>query len=110
MKGLRITGLALLACVLGASVAGMAQSWTSVTPAPDFIGPILQLRDGRILAHVDQGGSDFSHWLILSPDAKGKYETGTWSGPYAMQSGYAPFFFSSALLTDGKTIVVEGGE
>ncbi len=27
-----------------------------------------------------------------------------------MQSGYSPFFFSSAVLTDGKTIVIEGGE
>ena len=27
-----------------------------------------------------------------------------------MQSGYAPFFFSSAVLLDGKTVVVEGGE
>ena len=86
-----------------------AQSWTSVNPSPQAIGPLLQLRDGRILAHSDQGGNANS-WYILTPDSNGKYETGTWSGPYNMQAGYAPFFFSSAILIDGKTIVVEGGE
>jgi len=108
MKAFRIIGLALLASVLCASMA-VAQSWTSVTPAPNLIGPMLQLRDGRVLAHSDQGGNANS-WYILTPDSKGKYETGTWSGPYNMQSGYAPFFFSSAVLLDGKTVVVEGGE
>lgn len=109
MKALRFTGLALLACVLGASMAAMAQSWTSVAASPEAIGPMLQLRDGRILAHSDQGGSP-NNWYILTPDANGKYETGTWTGPYSMQSGYGPFFFSSAVLIDGKTIVAEGGE
>jgi len=107
MKACRYIGIAMLA--LAASMA-CAQSWTNVTPAPDSVGPMLQLRDGRILAHVDQGGSNYSHWLVLTPDSKGNYATGTWSGPYSMQSGYAPFFFSSATLLDGKTIVVEGGE
>jgi hypothetical protein len=109
MKGLRFFGLALLACVLGASLAASAQSWTSVTPAPNLIGPMLQLRDGRILAHSDQGGNA-NQWYVLAPDSNGKYETGTWTGPYNMQSGYAPFFFSSAVLIDGKTVVIEGGE
>ncbi len=108
MKGLRFIGLALLACLLCVSMAS-AQSWTSVTSAPNLIGPMLQLRDGRILAHSDQGGNANS-WYILTPDTNGKYETGSWTGPYNMQSGYAPFFFSSAVLTDGKTVVVEGGE
>jgi hypothetical protein len=107
MKVFRIIGIAILAVTLVGIAA--AQSWTSVTPAPNLIGPMLQLRDGRVLAHSDQGGNANS-WYILTPDSKGKYETGTWSGPYNMQSGYAPFFFSSAVLLDGKTIVAEGGE
>ncbi len=107
MKVFRMIGIAMLAMTL-VGIAN-AQSWTSVTPAPNAIGPMLQLRDGRILAHSDQGGNANS-WYILAPDSTGKYETGTWSGPYNMQSGYAPFFFSSGVFLDGKTILTEGGE
>jgi hypothetical protein len=70
---------------------------------------MLQLRDGRILAHSDQGGNA-NQWFILSPDTNGKYETGSWTGPYAMQSGYAPFFFSSTVFLDGTHVLIEGGE
>jgi hypothetical protein len=108
MRVFRIIGIALLASLLAASMAS-AQSWTSITAAPQAVGPMLQLRDGRILAHSDQGGNANS-WYILTPDSQGKYETGTWSGPYNMQSGYAPFFFSSGVFLDGKTILTEGGE
>jgi hypothetical protein len=97
----------MLAAVL-VSVAS-AQSWTPIAAAPQAVGPMLQLRDGRILAHSDQGGNANS-WYILTPDSKGNYNTGTWSGPYNMQSGYSPFFFSSAVMLDGKTVLAEGGE
>jgi len=109
MKVFRTLGIALVVCMLGASLAS-AQSWTTTThPAPQAIGPILQLRDGRILAHSDQGGNA-NVWYILTPDSSGSYVNGTWTGPYAMQSGYSPFFFSSTVMIDGKTIVIEGGE
>ena len=108
MKVFRIIGIALLVSVLGACIAS-AQSWTPVKAAPQAVGPMLTLRDGNILAHSDQGGNANS-WYILSPDAQGKYETGTWHGPYNMQSGYSPFFFSSAVFLDGTHVLVEGGE
>jgi len=109
MKLFRIVALALLASVLCVGVAS-AQSWTNVTnPAPQAVGPLLQLRDGRILAHSDQNGNA-NVWYILSPDSKGSYANGTWAGPYAMTSNYSPFFFSSAVFLDGKTVIVEGGE
>ena len=109
MKVFQIIGTALLASVLGASIARAQPNWVSVTPAPQAVGPMLQLRDGRILAHSDQGGNANS-WYILTPDSTGHYETGTWGGPYNMQSGYSPFFFSSVVMLDGKTILIEGGE
>jgi hypothetical protein len=109
MKVFRTIGTALLVSVLGASLAS-AQSWTATTnPAPNAIGPLLQLRDGRVLAHSDQNGNP-NVWYILTPSTTGSYQAGTWSGPYAMQASYGPFFFSTAVLTDGKTIVAEGGE
>jgi hypothetical protein len=108
MKRFHIFALATLVSVLAVSMVS-AQSWTPVTPAPNLIGPLLQLRDGRILAHSDQGG-DAHQWYILAPDSAGKYETGSWTGPFNMQSGYAPFFFSSTVFLDGKTVLIEGGE
>lgn len=87
-----------------------AQTWTTtVNPAPNLVGPLLQLRDGRILAHSDQGGNA-NAWYILTPDATGSYANGTWSSGGNMQSGYAPFFFSTQVMLDGKTVVAEGGE
>jgi len=108
MKVFRIIGIALLVSAFGASIAS-AQSWTPVNAAPQAIGPMLTLRDGRILAHSDQGG-DANKWYILSPASNGKYETGTWSGPCSFPSNYSPFFFSTAVLLDGKTVIAEGGE
>ncbi len=108
MKVFRIIGIAVLASILAASMAS-AQTWTNVTAAPQAIGPMLQLRDGRILAHSDQGGNA-NVWYILSPAANGSYESGTWAGPYAMTADYSPFFFSSVVMLDGKTVLIEGGE
>jgi hypothetical protein len=108
MKVFRIICVAMLAMTF-VSIASAQSNWVNVTPAPSAVGPMLQLRDGRILAHSDQGGNANS-WYILTPDSKGNYTTGTWTGPYNMQSGYAPFFFSSQVFLNGTNVIVEGGE
>lgn len=108
MKLFRTLGISLIVLLIGAGIAA-AQSWSNVTPAPNSIGPVLTLRNGNILAHSDQNG-DPNKWYILKPAANGDYATGTWSGPFAMPANYAPFFFSSQVLLDGKHVVVEGGE
>jgi hypothetical protein len=103
-----ILGTLLLLCVCFTLVN--AQSWTTVTnPAPQAIGPLLQLRDGRVLAHSDQNG-DANVWYILTPDSSGSYANGTWSAGGNFPANYSPFFFSTAVLLDGKTIIAEGGE
>jgi len=108
MKSLKSAICTLVVCTVTGLAA--AQTWTPLTHlAPQAVGPLLQLRDGRVLAHSDQGGNANS-WYILTPDLTGSYVNGTWTGPYNMQAGYSPFFFSSAVLLDGKTIIVEGGE
>jgi hypothetical protein len=109
MKVFRTFGIALLASALGTGAAS-AQSWTATkNPSPNLIGPLLQLRDGRVLAHSDQGG-DPTQWYILTPDSTGSYENGTWSSGGAFPANYGPFFFSTAVMLDGKTIIAEGGE
>ena len=93
--------------LLGATAA---QTWTPLVNQPGVnLGPMLQLRDGRILVHEEQDG-DAGAWHILTPDASGSYINGTWSSGGHLPSGYAPFYFGSQVLLDGKTVVIEGGE
>ena len=87
-----------------------AQTWTPLTNQPGAnLGAMLQLRDGRILVHEEQSGNS-RNWHILTPDASGSYINGTWSLSGQLPTGYAPWFFGSQVLLDGKTVVVEGGE
>ncbi len=96
-------------CLLGASFAG-AQTWAPLNHQPGVnLGAIVQLRDGRILAHEEQAGNS-ANWWILTPDSTGSYKNGTWSSGGQLPSGYKPWFFSSQVLLDGKTVAVEGGE
>jgi hypothetical protein len=90
--------------------AAGAQTWTPLNNQPGAdVGVMLQLRDGRILVHEEQGGNS-ARWHLLTPDATGSYVNGTWSSGGTLPSGYAPWFFGSQVLLDGKTIAVEGGE
>jgi hypothetical protein len=113
MKLFRIVALALLASVLCVGMAS-AQSWTSLNNlAPEAVGPLLQLRDGRVLAHSDQNGNAL-HWYILTPDATGSYQKGTWCTSGSFPSNYSPFFFSTAVGVNAKLgsniVIAEGGE
>ncbi|MGA7292883.1 MAG: choice-of-anchor D domain-containing protein [Terriglobales bacterium] len=103
--------LTTASAILFASLAvASAQTWTPLVNQPGVnLGAMLQLRDGRILVHEEQGGNSAA-WHILTPDSTGSYINGTWSSGGHMQPGYAPWFFGSQVLLDGKTIVVEGGE
>ena len=98
---------AILCALLGVVAA---QTWTPLVNQPGVnLGAMLQLRDGRILVHEEQRGNSRA-WHLLTPDASGSYINGTWSSGGLLPSGYAPWFFGSQVLIDGKTIVVEGGE
>jgi hypothetical protein len=106
LRTLAITS-ALLFALLGAVGA---QTWTPLTNQPGVnVGAMLQLRDGRILVHEEQAGNAGA-WHILTPDSTGSYINGTWSSGGLLPSGYAPFYFGSQVLLDGKTVVIEGGE
>ena len=105
MHILRFATTAFLASSLGTSVAS-AQSWQPLRNRP-AIQPTttLLLRDGRVMAHQGNTGQ----WQILTPDSTGSYVNGTWSTAASLPMGYAPYYFSSAVLSDGR-VIVEGGE
>jgi len=73
------------------------------------VGPVWQLRDGRVLVHEEQDNFP-QNWFVLTPDAQGSYLNGTWTQVGSTDPSYGPFYFGSQLLLNGKQFVIEGGE
>lgn len=102
-QGYRVIGI-LVALFL---ICGIAQSqqWIAVT-TPNFpVGTALQLTDGTVMVQQNKT----SNWWRLKPDKSANYAKGTWSAMPSMPSTYAPTYFASAVLPDGR-VIVEGGE
>jgi hypothetical protein len=107
--------LKLLVLVLTASAAAVAQPSTKYAtpgtltplahraPTGDEVGFLLT--DGTVLV---QGGND-SDWYKLTPDINGSYLNGTWSRMANLPAGYSPYAFASAVLANGKVVII-GGE
>ncbi|MGH9408063.1 MAG: hypothetical protein ACRD1V_01260 [Vicinamibacterales bacterium] len=74
-------------------------------PTPFYPDTALLLTDGRVLAQ-DYGTPN---WWTLTPDSYGNYFNGTWKQVAAMPNGYAPYDYCSAVLADGRVVVL-GGE
>ena len=108
----RLTAFAvvLLSLVAGVSM-GVAQTpaagtWTALNnpPGVNLMSPRL-LTDGTVVAMT----SCTSNWYKLTPDINGSYINGTWSQIASTVAGYAPRFFASGVLPDGR-LIIEGGE
>lgn len=89
----------------GSAIAN-AQYWTPVTTQFP-VGPALQLTDGTILIQE----FNTPNWWKLTPTEAGTYANGTFSkvASFPASLKYAPLYFASAVLPDGRAIV-EGGE
>jgi hypothetical protein len=113
MTVLRMLALTLAGFAVAAGIA-TGQSWQPLTNQPSFSpGAVLLLTDGTVLAHSEPNclsctSTDYSSWYKLTPDNNGSYVDGTWS-KVASPTGYAPLYFGSVVLPDGR-VVVEGGE
>ncbi len=105
MKSLRSLSMAILLLMLTAGPSS-AQTWQKLTNQPTFqTDTALLLTDGTVMIHE----YDTSNWWHLTPDNTGSYLNGTWSQLGSMSSNYAPLYFASAVLPDGR-VLVEGGE
>jgi hypothetical protein len=84
-------------------------TWTAVTTAPGVLANPLLLTDGTVIA----SRVDAPQWFKLTPDINGSYSNGTWtriaSLPVIDGTQYAPLYHSSAVLPDGRVIIM-GGE
>jgi hypothetical protein len=88
--------------------------WTPLVNPPPFgtPGTMLLESDGTVLVHNEPDNNTVAatnEWWKLTPDANGSYADGTWSQIASMPSNYAPLYFGSAILPDGR-MIVEGGE
>ncbi len=72
---------------------------------PDGAGIGFLLTDGSVMFQ----GNGFSDWFRLTPDNSGSYLKGTWSQTASLPAGYLPLYFASAVLADGRLVIV-GGE
>jgi hypothetical protein len=105
---IRRTSSFLFTAILFCAAVASAQVWQPLNHAANFsAGTALLLTDGTVLVHSEQSSS--SQWYKLTPDANGSYVNGTWSQIAPMPAGYAPLYFASAVLPDGR-MLVEGGE
>jgi hypothetical protein len=111
-KVLKALGLALV--ILLASGVAHAQTpagtWQPLKNAPAFSpGTALVLTDGTLMVEDYGTGGGSQHWWRLTPDNTGSYVNGTWTARADMQSTYGPLYFASAVLDDGRVVVI-GGE
>ena len=92
--------------------------WTTFTNAPpNFLSTCVLLTDGSAMCHQ----YNTNQWHRLIPDNFGSYANGTWSATEPMPNGtdttaactpsciYRPLYYASAVLPDGRLVVV-GGE
>jgi hypothetical protein len=95
--------------------AGTTSSpWTALKNPPPFgtPGTMLLESDGTVLVHNEPDNNTVAatnQWWKLTPAANGSYINGTWSQIASMPADYAPLYFASAILPDGR-MIVEGGE
>lgn len=85
-----------------------AQHWIPLANQPNAnlgLGNPLLLTDGTVILHQQCG----AQWWRLTPDVFGSYSRGTWKRIAALPSGYAPLYFGSAVLPDGR-VMMAGGE
>ena len=83
-----------------------ARSWRPLANTATFHAAVPQLlTDGTVMVQE----LDSESWWRLTPDITGGYEHGTWAQAASMASGYSPLYYGSAVLPDGRLIVI-GGE
>jgi hypothetical protein len=87
----------------GMAYGGAIQPLTNA--APEGAELTFLLTDGRVLAQsfTDQG------FYTLTPDNTGSYVNGTWARVADLPRDYAPYAGASAVLADGRVLLI-GGE
>ena len=97
-----------LVLFFAAATLAYSQAWVPLVNQPNALlalGNPLLMTDGTVILHEPCGRS----WYRLTPDQYGSYINGTWKRIASLPAGYAPLYFGSAVLADGR-VVIAGGE
>jgi hypothetical protein len=106
LRFLAIASMLFIASGIASSQEPATGAWQKLKNQPTFpTDTALLLTDGTVMMHQYNSGT----WWKLTPTEAGSYVDGTWTQLASMQSGYAPLYFASAVLPDGR-VIVEGGE
>jgi hypothetical protein len=120
LKNMLSFGVALIVLVGWSSIA--SAQWTPLANAfpSGFADTCVLLTDGTVMCHEYNA----NRWHRLKPDINGSYQNGSWDVPgftiADMPNGndpsfgcvncpYQPLYFASAVLPDGRVVVI-GGE
>ena len=101
----------LVGATLGIAHAG-TPAWQQVKNQPPFFpGAALLLMNGDVMVQAQPDNA--SQWWLLEPNDLGSYLDGSWhqiaSLPVIDGTQYAPEYYASAVLPDGKVLIM-GGE
>ena len=111
--GLRVSLAVGRTLSVNEEVTIVANSWAAVRNIPSGLAPdtMVLLTDGSVLVKDTLlGNAPYTSgdaWYRLTADAKGRYGSGSWSGPFRMAARRQ--FFASGVLQDGRVFVI-GGE
>jgi hypothetical protein len=97
--------IALAALILAPGLATAQKLVQLKNQPPNGALVTFQLTDGTVMA---QSGAE-NTWYRLTPDNTGSYINGTWSQAASLPPGYQPLYFASAVLADGRLVII-GGE
>jgi Kelch motif protein len=103
---LKKLSLAVAVVLLSCTSVSFAQTLqTLVHQPPNGAYLPFLLTDGTVMFQ----GNNSATWSKLTPDSSGSYLNGTWSQLASLPSGYSPDYFASAVLADGRVVII-GGE
>jgi len=106
MKVLRALSLTCAVLLAWLGVASAQPAWYPLATQPTFFpSQVFLLTDGRVMVQAYES----SNWYALTPDINGSYLNGTWSQLASTDANYAPLFYASAILPDGR-LIIQGGE
>jgi|HubBroStandDraft_6_1064221.scaffolds.fasta_scaffold00098_7 hypothetical protein len=106
LRLLTIASMILIASSIASSQEPATGTWVKLKNQPTFqTDTALLLTDGTVMMHQYNSGT----WWKLTATPEGSYVNGTWTKLASMQTGYAPLYFASVVLPDGR-VLVEGGE
>jgi len=103
LKKLSVAVTVILFALTSVTFAQTLQNLVHQPPNGAYL-PFL-LTDGTVMFQ----GNNSATWSKLTPDSSGSYLNGTWSQLASLPSGYSPDDFASAVLADGRLVII-GGE